>query len=162
VGRVSVEDVDGTLRVKVAKFASGNLIALDTSEQISLEAYLKKVRFAGTKFTIISTNGDFIQFGVINIIHDGLNSDSAIKGFVKSVIKSQITNLPFNGRLWEVKLVDALQAISGVVDVVLNDIQVSSDGVQWFRMPRYWTPVGGYFRVNSVENLNIVTNVVYE
>jgi hypothetical protein len=91
-----------------------------------------------------------------------LNSDSAIKGFVKSVIKSQITNLPFNGRLWEVKLVDALQAISGVVDVVLNDIQVSSDGVQWLRMPRYWTPVGGYFRANSVENLNIVTNVVYE
>lgn len=162
VGRVSIEDVDGVLRVKVAKFASGNLIALLVSEQIALEAYLKKVRFAGTKFTIVSTNGDFIKFGAINITHNGLNSDDSIKGFVKSVVKSQITDLSFNGRLWEVKLVDALQMISGVVDVVLSDIQVSSDGVQWLRVPRYWTPVGGYFRANSVENLNIVTNIVHE
>jgi hypothetical protein len=162
VGRASVEDADGVLRIKVAKFANGNLVALSASEQISLEAYLKKVRFAGTKFTIVSTNGDYIKFGAIRITHNGLNSDNLVQGFVKLVVKSQITNLPFNGRLWEVRLVDALQAISGVVDVVLEDIQVSSDSVHWLKMPRFWTPAGGYFRVSSVENINIITNVVYE
>jgi hypothetical protein len=141
--------VGGVLRVKVAKLDGATLTQLTVTELSALAAYIKKIRFAGTKFQLFSNNGDLLKIAY-QIYFDPIIPQATIKANVEIVIKNYISNLPFNGELMVSKLTDELQKIEGVIDVVfLNAASKYAVGDGYGPFTRVKIAVGGYFQIST-------------
>lgn len=144
-----IEQPDGVLAFKVAKLSSGAPVALDSSEQSALVQYIKKIRFAGTRFTLLSGNGDIIRIEA-TIYYDGVVPLATIKANVQAAITNYIGALPFNGELLLSTLVDKVQAVDGVLDVVLVSTQTKSISTNpYVEIVRVHVPLYGYYKIDS-------------
>lgn len=144
-----IEQQDGVLAIKVAKLASGLPVALDGPEQTALAQYIKRVRFAGTRFTLLSGNGDTIRVEA-TIYYDGVVPLATIKADVQAAITAYIGALPFNGELLLSRLVDVIQAVTGVYDVVLTSAQTKSvPSNPYAAIVRAHVPLYGYYRLDA-------------
>jgi hypothetical protein len=163
VARCAIEEMpNSAIRIKVAKLDGNNLVALTNSEQNALISYVKKVRFAGTRFQIFSNNGDQLKIG-FDIYFDPIITQSTVKTNVENTIKNYVSNLPFNGELVVTKLIDEIQKIDGVNDVIFTE------GAYRFSSSDPYTPItrnaiatGGFFTISATtgETLNDTINYI--
>jgi len=152
--------VGGILTVKVAKLSGTNLVELTTPEKDALASYLKKIRFAGTKFQIFSNNGDVLKIA-FQIYFDPIIPLTTIKTNVEAAINNYIANLPFNGELLISKLTDEIQKVESVVDVVfVSAASKFSAGDAYESFTRTKIGGGGYFKISTAtgETLNDLLN----
>lgn len=144
-----VEGQDGVLGFKVAKLDSGVPTAMTNDEQDALALYLKKVRFAGTKFTVLSGEGDVLRVEA-TIYYDGVVSLATITAAVQDAITAYVGSLPFNGQFLLSALTDAIQAVDGVEDVVLDSIETKSvPSDPYVAIDRIHVPLYGYYRIDD-------------
>ena len=148
--------IGGVLRVKVAKESSGNLTELTSPEKDALASYIKKIRFAGTKFQIFSNNGDVLKVS-FQVYFDPIIPLTTVKTNVETAVTNYVANLPFNGELLISKLTDEIQKIDGVVDVVfVTAASKFSTGDAYETFTRTKIAGGGYFHISTTtgETLN--------
>jgi hypothetical protein len=158
---VVVEDANGKLTVKVAKQNGQNLEPLSISEQQALVSYIKKIRIAGTRFILVSTNGDILKL-TLNIYFDPLILQATVKENVELAINNYIKNLPFNGEFLISHLVDALQKVEGVKDVLMGSVEskyIVTDSYQ--NIVRNHVPIGGYYRISTDQNETLNDTIQY-
>jgi hypothetical protein len=128
---------NGILLIKAAKVTAGVAGPLNPSELSGFTAYWTEKRFAGTSITIISTLPDLlkayytIEYNPQLLATDGsLLSDPAtfpVENAVDTFLQTfQSDN--FNGDMRVMDLTDAIQAATGVVNVVATDVQGKPDG----------------------------------
>lgn len=143
-----IEGQDGVLAFKVAKLASGLPTSLSGGEVDELALYLKKVRFAGTKFTVLSGNGDILRVAA-TIYYDGVIPLATITDNVKAAINAFIGALPFNGKFLLSALTDHIQAVTGVEDVVLDSVETKTTGGDPYApIIRIHVPLYGYYKID--------------
>lgn len=144
-----IEQPDGVLAIKVAKLSSGTPVALDGPEQTALAAYIKKIRFAGTKFVLISGSGDVLRVEAV-VYYDGVVPLTTISVDVQAAITGYVGALPFNGEFLESALTDAIQSVGGVVDVVITSVQTKSvPSDPYVAISRIHVPLFGYYRIDT-------------
>lgn len=127
---VSEADDESRLIIKIAGEAGGFLQPITDPQKVSFDAYMQRIKFAGTAITVINFLPDrlflnltiFVNPLVIdeqgnNIVSGGKPVEAALQEFVKE--------LPFNGELVVAKLVDKLQAVDGVEIPHVNLVQSS-------------------------------------
>lgn len=162
VKRCSItEQQDGVLAFKVAKLSGGLPVALSGPEQTSLAAYIKKVRFAGTRFTLISGAGDLLRI-TATIYYDGVIPAATIKANVEAAIITYVGSLPFNGEFLLSRLVDTIQAVTGVADVVLVTAatkQAVPDN--YTTITRVHIPVYGYYQIDGSTGNTLADTITY-
>jgi hypothetical protein len=154
------ERPSGVLTFKVAKEDGSSLIGLTNDEQLALVAYIRKIRFAGTRFTVVTGAGDFIYI-TGNVHFDAQTPQQTVMVQVEAAINNYIANLDFDSDLFLSKVVDAIQSVDAVVDA--HDIQVytrvlSSD--PWSQIDRIHTPVYGYYVVDPSESVSQNVNFI--
>jgi len=112
------------VNIKVAK--GGNTpTPLDSTELSALTSYLSYINFAGVYFNLISAPPDFIYLGV-DVYYNGQFSN-VIQTNVEQAVNNYLTNANaeyFNYTIYLSKLVDIIQAVNGVNDVVLRQVEV--------------------------------------
>jgi len=162
VKRCSVtEEADGRVTFKVAKEQSGTLQALDAAELNALAAYVKKIRFAGTQFTLISGNGDLLRVSA-TVYYDGVLVQSDVQAAVEAAINDYVSNLPFNGLFLINKLIDAIQAVDGVNDVSVSSVETRQNtGDPWTQITRDYVPHFGYFRIDDTPGNTLSDTITY-
>jgi len=156
-----IEQPDGVLAFKVAKLSSGAPVALDAPEQSALVLYLKKIRFAGTRFTLLSGNGDIIRIQA-TIYYDGVVPSGTISTNVQAAVTNYIGSLPFNGELLLSTLVDKIQAVEGVLDVVLVSAQtktIISD--PYTSIVRVHVPLYGYYKIDTTSGNTLADTLTF-
>lgn len=156
-----VENPDSSLSIKVAGLTSGSPSALGTPEQTGLASYIKKIRFAGTRFTLFSGAGDILRVEA-TIYYDASAGLSTVQTNVQAAINNYISNLPFNGELLLTKLVDAVQAVTGVVDIVLVSVKrktISAD--PYSTIARADIPVYGYYKIDTSSTNTLTDTLTY-
>lgn len=109
--------------VKVAK--SDPPVALSAPELSSLSGYLSDLNFAGVNYIAQSLTSDKIYIKA-NIFYNGQYA-STISDSVIAAIDLYLANIPFNGYVKLTSLVDAIQTVTGVTDIVLEDIAIRAD-----------------------------------
>jgi hypothetical protein len=112
-----------TVLVKVAK--SDPPVALSAPELSSLNGYLDDICFAGVNYIATSLDSDKIYVAA-NIYYDGQYA-ATISDSVIAAINTYLAALPFDGKVRLTSLVDAIQAVAGVNDVVLEDVAIRAD-----------------------------------
>lgn len=112
-----------TVLVKVAK--SDPPVALSGPELSSLNGYLDDICFAGVNYVATSLVSDKLYLKA-NVYYDGQYS-STISDAVISAVNVYLAALPFDGKIKLSAIVDSIQTVTGVNDVVLEDVAVRAD-----------------------------------
>lgn len=110
------------------KVAKGNPASgpLSGPELTALQAYMADIGFAGVKYTFKNNDPDYISVRG-RIYYNGQYSP-VISNNVISAITTFIVSLPFNGVLKVSALIDAIQAVQGVTNVVLDTVTARANG----------------------------------
>lgn len=151
------------IRIKVAEDNGTDLEALITAELNAFKAYMERIKDAGVKLTITSTAADLlklnltIKYDALVLLPTGGRIDGTSTAPVKEAIKAYLKNLPFNGILSTMKLIDAIQAVEGVKDLSLNNIQAKYGALPFTAIVISYTPDAGYLRIEDAD-----LTIIYE
>lgn len=129
------------LRMKVAKGTDTARENLTDPELQAFTDYMYAIQDAGVDLECESRPADHIQ-ATLTVYYnpqildkDGNRLDGTASDVVKQAIIEYIQNLPFNGLLIPAYLIDAVQAVDGVMVPDLTMIQTQVDGSgQWLQL----------------------------
>ena len=121
ITRASVTETSSLgITIKVAKNEPPE--PLNAAEETALNDYWETLRYAGTKIDILTALPDRLYVNA-NIYYDGAFA-GVIEDNVKTALTTYLQNLSspenFNGIVRNTAIVDAIQAVEGVIDVKLN------------------------------------------
>lgn len=164
----AASEQNGQVILKVAKETAGVKGPLSVLEKAIFEEFWSKWKDAGVKLDVISQAADTLKIN-ITIIRDRLVLDAnnyLLRDNTVNPITQAISNfggsLEFDGILRLSKLVDAIQAAEGVIDVQLNGAWHKPAGGSYEEVDIYVESVAGYFSVNYadstigyIDNINV-------
>ena len=114
-----IEQSNRLVKIKVAK--SDPLEPLTSTELDSLKDYVHDIKFAGVLTDTISLNPDRLSVGAL-VYFKGQYVEATVKQAVIDAIDAYLLAIPFDGVVKMSKLYDAIQAVTGVDDVVLTNV----------------------------------------
>ncbi len=132
-------DIGGGVYVLAAGAdASGNPVALSAAVQAAFESYLRQRKPAGVILQVGSYDPDLVRVAmtvqydpqILNATGQ-LIADTSVRP-VEDAINTYLHNIVYGGVLNKSKLIDAVQAAPGVVDVVLSSVAVKSENMGAF------------------------------
>lgn len=157
VSYAAVVELERGIRIKLAKTIGADLGALTTPELLSFTAYMKEVKDAGVRVKITSSAPDDlrlairIQYNPLVLNGDGSRIDGTAATPVKDAIKTHLKNLPFNGLFSVQKLVDAIQAVEGVSDMNIDQVQTRYGALLFSTVNINVIPDAGYLRIADID-----------
>jgi hypothetical protein len=144
-----------TVLIKVAK---GNPpTPVSVGELAELQSYVETFNPAGIAFTLINENSDKMEVAA-TIYYNGQYS-AVISTNVVAALNNYMANLPFNGVISTQAVVDAIQAVEGVISVSLARILVRKHSVAYGLGVTLYSLLGG---VDAVQYQTISGYVVQE
>lgn len=168
-----VEAVDGRIFVKVSKLQAGNPVPLTAPEKTAFTEYTQRIKFAGTRITVVSQPADdlFIGYRVfvdsLQINTSGVRISDGTRP-VDDAINVFLAAMPYDGILHMDSLTDAIQRVDGVTHVVLlfaqakpwyesaaNYEDITADTAQKYN------PEAGYLRVSTATNETLIDTIEY-
>lgn len=106
---------------------------LNSSQQTSLQAYLNAINFAGVQFLLINLLPDLLYVNA-TVYYDG-QYDSSIRTTVPAALNNYCATLSsatnFNGIIKASAIEDAILAVPGVKDVVLQNVSIRDNNIPW-------------------------------
>jgi len=166
VDYAAASERNGKVILKVAKDSGGTKVPLTSLEKAAFTDFWTKWKDAGVKLEIISQQADLLKVQ-LKIIRDRLVLDSSNNLLrdpsvnpVANAIKAFGDGLEFDGILRLSKLVDALQAAEGVIDVKLTAAWWKPYGGSYQAVDMFIESVSGHFVIDNDNSiLTYVDNV---
>jgi len=155
------------LRIKVAKGTVGALTALSTPELTAFTAYMQKIKDAGVRVQCTSGAGDTLQptikiyYDALVLALDGTRLDGTEGFSVEKAIKKYLTELPFNGDFIVNRMIDAIEAVDGVVIADVQAVKAYYGAVPPISIEARYTPDAGYMVLDVAWFESHVTYVAY-
>lgn len=144
ISRAAVSETgNGRIKIKVA--TSEPPTQLDSDQLTALREYLDILNSAGPQITVSSDLADKLYVSAA-VYYDGQFVDS-IQSDVELAINTYLANLDFNGMVLVSKIQDAIQAVAGVKDVVINQVKARGDSTPFSGsniVSRQWSTIAGY------------------
>ena len=137
----------------VIKVATLNPPTALTAGQISsLQSYINQIGIAGINYTIASTLSDKL-YCQASIYYQGQYSNVIVLN-VQNAINNFLASIPFNGVMKISDLEGAIRTVTGVNDVIFNNVQTRSDATAYGSgtyliqnnqvIARLWNTISGY------------------
>jgi len=139
------ERPDGVVVVKVAKSGPEPFV---TAEKDAIRSYLQKIKFAGTRIAVVSTDGDVLTLNY-TIYYDPIIPLATLQQSLELAMNEHLKNLPFNGAFNLTKFTDTLQTVTGVVDPVYVDSSNTPDGGASTGFGVEVIPASGWFQFSG-------------
>lgn len=142
-----------TLRIKLAREVGNALEALTTSQLNGVKAYFARIKDAGVKLQIDSLPADGLKLS-LKIYYDplilnanGQRLDGMATEPVQQAVRDYLKNLPFNGLLVLAYLIDALQAVEGVIIPEITNISAQYGSFPYTGITTEYNPDAGYLKL---------------
>lgn len=129
----AVRDRGTSVQILVSGDKDGSPVALSNDVLTPFKDYMNRVKVAGVILNISSKASDHVvidaKVTVDRLILDenGAKLTDGSKP-VEEAIRQHLKNIVYGGTLNKTKLVDAIQAVAGVVDVELEECRYRADG----------------------------------
>ena len=122
-------NLDSKLVLKIATGTKGHLEAIPAEELVPINAYIGKLKFAGTRIEVISTKGD-VLVPRLTVFYDGAVPEAEMY----DSIETRIRGLHYGHRLrrWRSyvsRLTDAIRRAEHVTDVYIDETAIPEQGV---------------------------------
>lgn len=149
-----------TFKVNTSDFG---IIGSESDEMVALKSYVNENKVAGTHIIIVSRQPDDVLPTMIVVLDaQKFNSSGELlsdgSSPVEAAIDAYLEGVKYNGTIYKSKLVDAVQAVTGVVDASLDALEVSrEDGNTVDVAGMNYSSYGGGLVSNS-KNITYVLN----
>lgn len=134
IAYASIKDRGGSIQVLVSKDSKEGLPEPLTEEELrAFKAYLTAIKIAGVVLSVRSLPADTldikatIQVDPLVYLPSGVRIRDG-KRPVEEAIRAYLKGITYGGVFNKTKLVDAIQAVEGVVDIELGDCSVVGSG----------------------------------
>lgn len=167
VTRCSVQTtISNKVIIKTAKLEPP--VALTSLELASLQSYINLIGIAGVNYVCFSTEADRVYIDA-SIYYDGQYS-TVIEGTVNNAINVFLSKLPFNGQLKISDLEFSIRNITGVNDVLVNNIIIRPNTTPFANgtylvqnktvVSRLFQTISGYVVLEDTvsNNINFIAN----
>lgn len=145
------------VRIKTAALSGTTLIPLTNMQLVGLTTYMQLIRDAGVLLDVTSGDADRLVLN-LTIYYNALVLDATGKRLdgtgdtpVKDAIQAYLDNLPFNGLFTTMRLVDALQAVDGVVIPTINSCQATYELLPLQNIITEYRPDAGYLNIADAD-----------
>ncbi|MBI1228230.1 MAG: hypothetical protein GC192_23555 [Bacteroidetes bacterium] len=132
------------LYIKVAKDSGGVLSPLSSAERVSLDSFIRDIKFAGTDHVLVSVDPDEVK-PTGTVYYDGKLDLDDFKTAFESALESFLKGIYYNGNLNINRYRDAGEAVSGAVDFQLTSLQAKQHGGTYSAVTREYNAVSGYY-----------------
>lgn len=122
------QNLDSKLILKVATGAKGSLSAIPPKELAPINAYINKLKFAGTRVEVISTKGD-VLIPRLTVFHDGAVPESEVYDSIEEQLNAYMTDIDFDAAVYVSRLTDAIRRAKHVTDIHIDGHAVPEQGV---------------------------------
>lgn len=122
------QNIDSKLILKVATGTKGNLEAIPVEELVPINAYIGKLKFAGTRVEVISTKGD-VLIPRLTVFYDGAIPESEMYDAIEAQLKEYVMNIEFDAAVYVSRLTDAIRKAEHVTDVFIDESATPEQGV---------------------------------
>lgn len=155
---VAVRDRGTSVQILASGDKEGMPVPLSNDVLTAFKQYMNRVKIAGVVLNISSLPADVlrlymeIQIDPLILNLSGARSDGTKA--VENAIKDYLRNIKFGGNFNKTKLVDAIQAVEGVVDVTLSECVYKTSTADDFHriIGNNYTSAGGSFIVEGLQN----------
>lgn len=121
-------NLDSKLILKVATGEKGHLEPLPPAELIPVNAYINKMKFAGTRIEVISREGD-VLIPRISVFYDGGIPESEIYDKIEDKLNGYIMQMPFDSSIYVSSVIEAVRGVEHVTDVYIDEEAVPEQGI---------------------------------
>lgn len=159
LAQCSVREAADGLVIKVAKEVSSQLQPLALEELNSFSAYVSAIKYAGTPTRIINIAANLLMVEA-TVYYDPLiikaNGEAIADGSrpVDTAIESYLRELPFDGRLKQTSLVEAVMSTPGVLDLKIASLQHKYESYGYESIEVSHIPESGYFKIDPSAQLS--------
>lgn len=122
------QNIDSKLILKVATGTKGNLEAISPEELVPINAYIGKLKFAGTRVEVISTKGD-VLIPRLTVFYDGAIPESEMYDAIEAQLKEYVMNIEFDAAVYVSRLMDAIRKAEHITDVYVDEATTPEQGV---------------------------------
>lgn len=145
----SVTDIGGRVQIKVAKQVNNEPVVLTVDELNGVVDYVADLRPAGTQITVQSLAADLVKLN-LNVYYNANADITIVKAAVEQAITNYLANIQFDGVLYINKLIDAIQAVPGIVNeqVQVLDAQCKGTDDPYIAFTSKYTAKSGYFKID--------------
>jgi hypothetical protein len=116
------------LILKVATGVKGNLSAISPDELILINAYINRIKFAGTRIEVTSRKGD-VLIPRLSVYYDGAVLESQIYDAIEKSLNGYIMDVEFDAGVYVSKVIEAIRKVEHVTDVYIDETAVPEQGV---------------------------------
>ena len=161
VAYAAVVEQEKNLRVKIATIVDSDLAPLPDDQKAAFTEYMSRIKDAGVKLVIDSLPADGLSLTIqvyynpLVLDNNGARLDGTSSTPVPDAIRTYLKNLPFNGYVVQSYIVDALQAVDGVVIAVIEHAFYAQGLSGFTSMDEIYNPDSGYMRIAD-EDLTII------
>lgn len=123
----SIKDQGGSIQVLVSKESAEGLPEPLSSEELrAFKAYMSAIKIAGVVLSVRSLPADALSIGAVVQLDPLVYLPSGVrirdgKRPVEEAIRAYLKGITYGGVFNKTKLVDAIQAVEGVIDVELGE-----------------------------------------
>jgi len=156
----SVTDNGGKVQIKVAKQSGSIPVVLTIDELNGVVDYVNDIKPAGTDVTIQSLAADLVNVQ-LNVYYNANLGLSNVQTAVETAITNFFASIQFDGILYRNKLIDAIQAVPGIVNdqVEVMVLEVKSSGQPYVAVSSRFPALSGYYQIDPAFPLS--TQITY-
>ncbi len=155
----AVKDRGTSVQILVSGDQNGSPTVLSDDVLTAFKEYMNRVKIAGVVLNISSRAADSLTINAtvyvdpLVIGSDGTRLSDGSRP-VEAAIRSYLQNIVYGGTFNKTRLVDAIQAVTGVTDVELGVCSYKTDGASAYTpiQGNNYTAVGGGFTVEGLKN----------
>lgn len=121
-------NLDNKLILKVATGVKGNLSAIPQEDLILVNAYINRIKFAGTRIEVTSRKGD-VLIPRLSVFYDGAVLESQIYDDIEKSLNGYIMDIEFDAGVYVSKVIEAIRKAEHVTDVYIDETAIPEQGV---------------------------------
>jgi hypothetical protein len=151
----AAKEADGIVNVKVARLVSGNPAPLSNVQAAAFSTYVNQKKPAGITVQVINETADDLRL-FLNVNYDPLilaptGELLSTSGSypVRDAVESYIKNLPFDGKLELMGLIDAVQALECVTSAYVTNAEARYGSNSFVPFTERYYPRAGYMVIHS-------------
>lgn len=121
-------NLDNKLILKVATGIKGNLSAISQEDLVLINAYINRIKFAGTRIEVTSRKGD-VLIPRLSVFYDGAVLESLIYDDIEKSLNGYIMDIEFDAGVYVSKVIEAIRKVEHVTDVYIDETAIPEQGV---------------------------------
>lgn len=121
-------NLDNKLILKVATGDKGNLHAIDVEELTMIQAYINKIKFAGTRIEVTSQEGD-VLVPRVSVYYDGAVMESVVYDLIEEQLNVFMQDIKFDSTIYVSDIIAAIRSAEHVTDVYIDTNATPVQGI---------------------------------